>query len=123
MSPAKGLAVAVSSKAGGTPKDAAMTLLKTGALSPLQEDQDRYYATAILNKSNDCLKLATVSWLKEPFESWLARTGNQAVAVEAIPSIDYTLPDNLKRRMRRGHLVGHRWTARWSTASYNYLDR
>ena len=102
----KGLAVAASSKAGETPKDAAITLLRTGALSPLQEDQDRYYATAILNKSNDCLKLATVSWLKEPFESWLARTGNQPVAVEAVPSIDYTLPTILS-----GGCVEDTWSA------------
>ena len=47
--------------------------IKTGLLSSLQEDEERYYAVAVSNKANDHLKLATVSWLKEPLESWLAR--------------------------------------------------
>ena len=45
---------------GGTP----ITQIKTGVLSPLQEDEGRYYATAIVKKSKDRLKLATVEWRK-----------------------------------------------------------
>ena len=42
------------------------TQIKTGVLSPLQEDEGRFYATAVIEKSNAHLKVATVSWLKEP---------------------------------------------------------
>ena len=41
-------------------------MIPIGKLSSLQEDENRYYATAILNKTHDYLKLAVVSWLKEP---------------------------------------------------------
>ena len=40
--------------------------LPVGKLSLLQEDETSYYATAILSKTADRLKLATVAWLKEP---------------------------------------------------------
>src|SRR5207245_4916066 len=57
--------------AGVSPaKGAPVTQIKTGVLSPLQEDEGRYYATAIVKKSKDRLKLATVEWRKESFESW-----------------------------------------------------
>jgi hypothetical protein len=45
-----------------------------GVLSPLQEDETCYYATAVVSKSGDHLKVGTISWQKEPLESWLART-------------------------------------------------
>jgi hypothetical protein len=48
-----------------------------GKVSPLQEDETCYYATAVLTKTADRLKLATVAWLKEPFESWMARAENE----------------------------------------------
>jgi N-acetylneuraminic acid mutarotase len=70
--------------------------IPVGKLSPLQEDETRYYATAILNKSADHLKLATVSWLKEPLESWLARVELQAPVLMAAPSIIYKLPPILQ---------------------------
>jgi hypothetical protein len=38
--------------------------IKTGVLSPLQEDDTHYYAVAITKKGKDRLKLATVAWLK-----------------------------------------------------------
>jgi hypothetical protein len=43
--------------------------IQTGELSPLQEDEDRYYATAVIGKGKDRLKLATIAWLKQPFDS------------------------------------------------------
>ena len=42
-------------------------------LSPLQEDDNSYYATAILGKSKHRIKVATVAWLKEPFDTWRAK--------------------------------------------------
>src|SRR6266550_4300509 len=52
---------------------AAITQIETGVLSPLQEDEGRYYATAVIEKTNERLKLATVEWRKDPLESWQAR--------------------------------------------------
>ena len=60
-------------------KAATLTQIKTGVLSPLQEDEKRFYATAVLKKTDQRLKLATVSWLKESLELWLARAENQVV--------------------------------------------
>src|SRR5438552_4895276 len=71
---------------------APITQIKTGILSPLQEDEERYYATAIVKKSKDRLKLATVEWRKEPLESWRARSEDQTPKVVAAASANYTLP-------------------------------
>jgi N-acetylneuraminic acid mutarotase len=81
-------AVAIGSPAKGAP----IAQIKTGMLSPLQEDEERYYATAVLTKANDRLKLATVAWLKEPLKSWLAKIENQMFRVMAATSASYTLP-------------------------------
>src|SRR5215470_18030133 len=51
--------------------------LPVGKLSPLQEDEGRYYATAVIKKSKDTLKTATVAWLKEPLRSWLVKAEAQ----------------------------------------------
>jgi N-acetylneuraminic acid mutarotase len=67
--------------------------LPVGRPSSLQEDEIRYYATAILSKTKDSLKLATVSWLKEPFEFWRAKAESQVRAVLAVPNQNYTLPE------------------------------
>jgi hypothetical protein len=66
--------------------------IKTGVLSSLQEDDERYYATAILAKTSDLLKLATVEWRKEPLDPWRARAQNQMSKVMAAPTTNYTLP-------------------------------
>ncbi len=71
---------------------APITQIKTGVLSPLQEDEERYFATAVVKKSHDRLKLAMVEWRKEPFDSWRARSENQTAMVVAAASANYTLP-------------------------------
>src|SRR6266567_831433 len=73
---------------GGAP----ITQIKTGVSSSLQEAEGRYYATAIVKKSKDRLRLATVEWRKEPIESWKARAENQMRKVMAVTSNNYTLP-------------------------------
>jgi N-acetylneuraminic acid mutarotase len=78
--------------AGNTPASTAMTQIKTGLLSPLREDEVHYYATAVLSKTDDRLKLATVAWDKEPLQSWLATKENQIVALTTTASDHYTLP-------------------------------
>jgi len=66
--------------------------IKTGVMSLLQEDEDRLYAIAILEKGEDRLKLATVEWRKEPLESWLARSNNQLSNIAKGTIQNYTLP-------------------------------
>ena len=65
--------------------------LPVGKLSPLQENETCYYATTVLAKTNDHLKLGTVAWPKEPLASWLDRTENQVAPISA-PGMGYTLP-------------------------------
>jgi hypothetical protein len=65
--------------------------IKTGVLSPLQEDEGRYYATAGIKESKDRLKLARVERRKEPLESWRPRAENQKPKVMAATA-NYTLP-------------------------------
>ena len=55
----------------------ALAGIRIGVLSRLQEDDSRYYATAVLEKGRDRLKVATIAWQKEPFESWASKTGNK----------------------------------------------
>jgi N-acetylneuraminic acid mutarotase len=66
--------------------------LPVGKLSQLQEDATRYYATAVTEKSLGRLKLATVTWLKESVESWLARAERQPPSTMIAPAASYTLP-------------------------------
>jgi hypothetical protein len=75
-------------------QDAAETYdaIPIGKLSSLQQDETRYYGTAVIEKTNDRLKLATVAWPKEPLESWLARVENQIPTAIGTPSASYVLP-------------------------------
>ncbi len=63
-------------------------------LSSLQEDESRYYATAVIEKRQDHLKLATISWAKEPLQSWLARRPSKVSTSMAAPMGHYALPSN-----------------------------
>jgi N-acetylneuraminic acid mutarotase len=63
-----------------------------GEVSPSQEDEQRLYVIAVIEKTADRLKLATVSWRKEPRESWLARTQIHMRTAMPAPSRGYTLP-------------------------------
>ena len=74
-------------------KSTRIVQIKTGVLSPLQEDDVHYYAVAVMEKGKDRLKLATIAWLKEPLRSWLAKAEAQApVTMAAVSSVNYTLP-------------------------------
>jgi N-acetylneuraminic acid mutarotase len=63
-----------------------------GKPSSLQEDENCYYTTAVISKANGRLRLATVSWLKEPLQSWLAKAENQFSTEIGVPGGNYTLP-------------------------------
>src|SRR4029453_1160480 len=64
-----------------------------GKLSSLQEDENSYYTTAVIDKSKDRLKIATVSWVKEPLGSWAANAQNKGPATMAATSVRYALPN------------------------------
>jgi len=78
-----------------------------GVLSPLQEDETGCYATAIISKSDDDLKVATVAWHKEPLESWLARAEKQ-LAMTVPAGVTYLLPKTLDTA---GSCIDDTWTA------------
>src|SRR5882724_11166081 len=63
-----------------------------GKLSSLQEDENRYYATAVIEKSKNRLALATVTWQKKPLGSWVAGAEDQVPATMVAVSASYTLP-------------------------------
>ena len=67
--------------------------IPVGKLSFLQEDEERYYATAIIEKTDGHLKLGTIAWLKEPLESWLSRAENEVRAETTAPNASYMLPE------------------------------
>src|SRR5579884_425476 len=67
--------------------------IPAGVPSPLQEDETCYYATAILKVTNERLKLATVSWPKEPLESWLSRAEDRAPTSMVAAGGGYRLPE------------------------------
>ena len=73
-------------------KAATGTHIRTGILSALQEDEIRYYAIAVIEKTDNNLKLATVSWFKEPLEVWLSRAENQLPGALTAPTAGYELP-------------------------------
>src|SRR5438552_7584893 len=73
-------------------KGVSITQIKTGVLSPLQEDDGHYYAVAVMRKGKDRLKLATIAWLKEPLRSWLAKAEAQVPVTVAAVTANYALP-------------------------------
>jgi hypothetical protein len=64
-----------------------------GKLSPLQEDENRFYTTAVIEKGKDRLRVATVAWQKQPLVSWLTTLEDQGPAAMAPASAKYTLPN------------------------------
>jgi N-acetylneuraminic acid mutarotase len=82
--------------------------IKTGVLSPLQEDEGHYYAVAVMTKGKDRLKLATVAWLKEPLRSWVAKAEAEVPVTMAAVSANYTLPITAGPS---GACIGDTWTA------------
>src|SRR5215472_8345938 len=71
---------------------ATVETIPLGELSALQEDESRYYATTVIERTGDQLKVATVSWLKEPLDSWLERRENELPNLMTMPSGNYQLP-------------------------------
>jgi N-acetylneuraminic acid mutarotase len=79
--------------------------IPVGKLSPLQEDEEHFYATAVIEKTQDHLKLARVIWFKEPVASWLGRGENHAPHLVAVPAGNYKLP-----QIPEGGCIDDSWT-------------
>ena len=63
-----------------------------GELSPLQENEAGYYATAVTEKAEGRLKIVTVTWSKEPLQSWRAEAEKKVSPAMATPDPGYNLP-------------------------------
>jgi N-acetylneuraminic acid mutarotase len=77
---------------GSRAKGVSITQIKTGLLSPLQEDEERYYATAVLSRTNDRVRLATIEWPKTSWEVWLAKAEKDSPTAIPASGIGYKLP-------------------------------
>jgi N-acetylneuraminic acid mutarotase len=95
--------------AAGVPpaKGTSIAQIKTGALSRLQEDQERYYATAVIEKTKDRLKVATISWPKDLLESWRTTAESQVPTALPASSGNYKLP----QISEGGECIDNTWTA------------
>lgn len=72
---------------GTTPKD-----LPLQRLSTLQEDDSHFFVSAILSKSDESLRVATVQWNKVPFETWWAGVRDRYSPRVAASNFQYILP-------------------------------
>ena len=68
--------------------------LPVGVLSPLQEDEERFYVVAVLEHQSDRLRVAMVEWVKRPFDAWWLETRSEVseslpdpARVESLPEI------------------------------------
>jgi N-acetylneuraminic acid mutarotase len=91
--------------ASNTPASTVITQIKTGLLSPLRDEETHYYARAVLSKSADRIKLATVAWDKEPLESWITKAENEVSYAVAVPATSYTIPN-----ITGGGCIDDTWT-------------
>src|SRR5215211_1058124 len=74
-------------------------------LSSLREDEIRLYAVLVYEKSDDYIKIATVSWLKLSLETWLTAAENQTPRDPVLPNASYTLPN-----IATGGCIEDTWT-------------
>jgi N-acetylneuraminic acid mutarotase len=68
-------------------------MLPVGEVSPLQDDERHYYAVAVIKKDKTRLRLATISWLKEPLRSWVAKVKTGASVTITAATASYRLPE------------------------------
>ena len=84
-----------------------ITQIKTEVASGLQEGEAHYYALIVIEKADDHLRLATVSWPKKPLASWLDGAEKQAPTATMTSAASYSL-----RKISAGDgCVDDTWTA------------
>src|SRR4029078_2907253 len=86
-------------------------------VSSLQEDESHYHVTAVISKTHDHLKLATVSWNKEAVASWLVRVETEQPHASSDVAGGYTLPE-----IAEGGCIDDTWTitAAGASARHNH---
>ncbi len=67
-------------------------IITIGKPGPLAEDDLRFYATAVIEKSEGRMKIATITWPKQSLESWVANAEKQIDETLVAPGGLYTLP-------------------------------
>ena len=91
--------------------------VEPGNIGRLQEDAQRFYATALIEKTDDHVKLATIEWPKEAFESWRDRAEPAVAKAMLAPIADYSLP---KLSETINAPTDNTWTATKSTFADRY---
>ncbi len=72
-----------------------LDILEIGMVSPLQESETSFYATVIVDKGSDWIRVGYASWAKRPFDSWWNEV-KDSLPVQTETSIrEYTLPRTL----------------------------
>jgi N-acetylneuraminic acid mutarotase len=66
--------------------------LRAGQVSGLREDQTRFYALGVVERSPERLRLVSVEWEKQPFETWWASVRTDLPATVDVPDHRYRLP-------------------------------
>ena len=62
-------------------------MIPTGQLSTLREDSDGFSVTAVLDRTDDSITIATVTWPKVPFDVWWdAEKGNHGLTAPSEPA-------------------------------------
>ncbi|MEN3330682.1 MAG: hypothetical protein V7641_47, partial [Blastocatellia bacterium] len=63
--------------------------VRAGEMSRLQEDEEKYYVKELITADRKHLKVATVEWRKEPFDSWWERVRQGLGETEETAGYDY----------------------------------
>src|SRR5262245_40193152 len=63
------------------------------SVSELQEDEDSFYATALLAKTSHNLRMAIIEWRKTPFEEWWQIRTDRGAKEVALTDYSYVLPE------------------------------
>ena len=66
--------------------------LPVGRLSGLQEEENRFYAMAVVEKGADRLKVASVEWRKASFDEWWSSVRGELSAEASAPGVEFRLP-------------------------------
>ncbi len=104
----------VSKLAGRLAATKAEAELPIGQWSSLQENEERFFAVAVVEKGNERMKVASVVWKKVSFDEWWngARVG-MGWDISA-PSTEYQLPEI---NVALGSCDGDAWTATSTTSA------
>ncbi|HZQ70285.1 MAG TPA: Ig-like domain-containing protein [Terriglobales bacterium] len=67
--------------------------LHSGSVSRLREDDTHFYAVAVLAMDSQRVRVGTVQWQKQPFETWWSGARQQLPMQLTADAFNFTLPD------------------------------